>query len=230
MTGRALGRSVAVGAVFAALSSAAPTALAADPAPPTAPPPTEIYARERPTSRTFYGWQILASGGVGGAVAAASVAFTQSPLKSFPSAFGFIVGMPLYAIGGPATHWTHNDFQKGLISLSGNFVLPLTGGLIGQSVNCGAPDDAPNCGTRGFFGGFAIALLAAPLLDAVILGWEDIPDDDPEGPPVPKPVSSEDGAPLRRSATSRRVPSFTMAPAWNVGPKGEFGIGVSGRF
>ncbi|MET0594303.1 MAG: hypothetical protein ABW133_16495 [Polyangiaceae bacterium] len=222
MTGRAWGRWVAVGAVFAALSGVVSPALAAEP---VAPPPTEIFARERPTTRSFYGWQILASGGVGGAVAAASVAFTESPLKSFPSAFGFIVGMPVYAIGGPATHWSHGDFSKGLISLSGNFALPLAGGLIGQSVHCGSPDDASNCATRGFFGGFAIALLTAPLLDAVILGWENIPDDDPEGPPVPKPEAG--GAPARRAA---RASHFTMAPAWNVGPRGEIGIGVSGRF
>jgi hypothetical protein len=212
--------------VLSALSASAPTIHAAG-----APgdPPAEIFARERPTTRSFYGWQILASGGVGGLVAAASVVLTDSPLKSFPSAFGFIAGTPLYVLGGPATHWTHGEFKKGLLSFGGNFVLPLAGGFIGQAINC-APNDSDNCGARGFFSGLAVALVTAPVLDALVLGWEDIPDDDPESPVASPPVqaSTEAAKALRRGV--RAAPSFTMLPAWNLGPKGEVSFGVMGRF
>ena len=91
----------------------------------------------------------------------------------------FVIGMPFYALGGPATHWTHGDFQKGLISLGGNFALPVLGGFIGQGVGCAPSDAAVDCGNRGFLTGFGIALVTVPIIDALVLGWEDIPDDDP---------------------------------------------------
>ena len=51
------------GAGAMVLFLAAP-ALAADP--PKAPPPAELVPKVRPSTRVFYGWQILATGGVGG--------------------------------------------------------------------------------------------------------------------------------------------------------------------
>ena len=189
---------------------------------------TEIVALERPATRSFYGWQILATGEVGGVVAAAATVIPDSPLKTLPSTVGFLLGMPFYALGGPATHWTHGEFHKGLISLGGTFALPVLGGFIGQGVRC-APADAPSdCGASGFFTGFAIALVTAPLIDALVLGWEDIPDDDPE-PTAAPPAPRVSGAARRRS---RATPAarFTMIPAWSVGPKGELAFGVAGRF
>jgi hypothetical protein len=103
----------------------------------------------------------------------------ESPLKTIPSTFGFLFGMPLYIMGGPATHWTHGEFEKGLISLGGNVVLPVVGGFVGQGIRC-APSDAPDdCGARGFFTGFAIALVTAPVTDALVLGWETSPTTTP---------------------------------------------------
>ena len=152
----------------------------------------------------------------------------DSPFKTFPSTFAIIVGVPLYALGGPATHWTHGAFEKGLISLGANIVFPLAGGLIGQSVHC-APSDAPvNCGIRGFSTGFAIALVTVPVFDALLLGWEDIPDD--EAPSVLRSaMPSGEVAEVRRVRRPRAV-SFSMAPAWNIGPRGELAFGFAGRF
>jgi hypothetical protein len=190
--------------------------------------PTEIVARERPSTRSFYGWQILATGEAGGVVAAAATVLTDSPLKTLPSTVGFLVGMPFYVLGGPTTHWTHGDFNKGLVSLGGNFALPIVGGFVGQTVRCG-PSDAPeDCGARGFFTGFAIALVTVPLVDAFVLGWEDIPDDDPVvsvGAPL-----ADGAAPASRAWRGRRAAHFTMTPAWSFGPRGELAFGVAGRF
>ena len=179
----------------------------------------EITARERPVTRSFYGWQILATGEVGGILAAAAIVLPDSPLKTLPSTVGFIVGAPLYLLGGPATHWTHGEFQKGLISFAASFALPIMGGFVGQAVRC-APDDAEiNCATRGFVTGASIALVTVPVVDAFVLGWEDIPADDPL-------VSA--GA--RARPASKAQPRFTMTPAWLIGPKGAFEVGVVGRF
>jgi len=152
----------------------------------------------------------------------------DSPFKTFPSTFAIIVGVPLYALGGPATHWTHGAFEKGLISLGANIVFPLAGGLIGQSVHCAPPDAPVNCGMRGFSTGFAIALVTVPVFDALLLGWEDIPDD--EAPSVLRSaMPSGEVAEVRRVRRPRAV-SFSMAPAWNIGPRGELAFGFAGRF
>jgi len=196
-------------------------------------PEGEIVARERPTTRSFYGWQILATGEAGGIVAAAALVLPDTPLKQAPSIVGFLVGMPFYALGGPATHWTHGSFEKGLISFGANVVGAIAGGLIGGALGCGQ-SDAPNCGTNGFYTGFSVALVTVPIADALILGWEDIPEDDP----LPSPVSpgskasagrsfAEERAPARKLAHS---PQFSMTPAWSLGPRGELAFGVSGRF
>ena len=210
-------------ALGASVATVAAPARAAEPAP----APTEIVARERPTTRSFYGWQILASGEVGGVVAAAATVLPDSPLKDVPSTVGFLFGMPVYVLGGPATHWTHGDFTKGLISLAGNFVGPLVGGLAGQSIRCGASDAPGDCGARGFFSGFAVALVTVPLVDALVLGWEDLPDDDVTsvvaGPPSSHVASR---APVRRSPAA----PFMVVPTWGVGPRGDVSLGVAGRF
>ena len=180
---------------------------------------TEVVARERPTTRSFYGWQILVTGGAGGVLAAASFALPDSPLKTLPSAFGFVIGAPLFVLGGPATHWTHGAFEKGVISVGANLALPVVSGLVGQSIRCSPSDAADNCGTRGFVTGFAIALVTVPIVDALVLGWENIPDED----------SGMTG--VARSRSASKPPSrFTMTPTWRLGPKGAFEVGVVGRF
>jgi hypothetical protein len=127
--------------------------------------------------------------------------------------------MPLYALGGPIVHWSHADFTKGLISFGGNATFLVSGGLIGQSVRCSKEPDSANCGERGFFSGLAVAILIAPLLDAAVLGWEEVPVDMYTG-----------GGGRRLGAQGPARIGWTVAPTWNVGPRGAFQIGVSGSF
>lgn len=234
-TASRLRRCTALLASFIVLSVLATAARAADPVTDqlhAAPHPDgslEITARERASTRTFYGWQILATGEAGGVVAALAMVLPESPLKTLPSTAGFLVGMPFYVLGGPATHWTHGDFQKGLVSLGGNFALPVVSGFIGQGIRC-APSDAPiDCGTSGFIGGFAIALATVPLVDALVLGWETTTDDDPvmrvDAQPTDAPTAR-----ARRDSRLARASRVTIVPAWSVGPKGDVSLGFSGRF
>lgn len=224
-TFREVGWRIALALAVGAASTSPSSARAA--APP-AEAPTEMVARERPATRSFYGWQILATGEAGGVVAAASAVLPDSPLGTLPATMGFLVGMPFYALGGPATHWTHGDFDKGLISLAGNFALPIVGGFVGQAIGCAPSDASENCGTRGFLTGFAIALVTVPLVDALVLGWEDIPDDDPAvnvGPPEGSGRAAMSSTPARK-----RAAHFKMVPAWSFSPHGVLAFGVAGRF
>jgi hypothetical protein len=182
--------------------------------------PAELSPKQRSTAKTFYGWQILATGEVGSLMAASSVLLPPSPLGGFPATVSFIVGMPIYTLGGPIVHWTHGNFNKGLISFGGNVGFFFVGGLSGQAIRCAKTNPAPNCGERGFFTGFAIAILIAPVLDAAILGWEDVPFDD-----------FTDGQVLGGTSRPRaHRTTFSLAPTWSVGPRGSIEVGVSGRF
>jgi hypothetical protein len=120
-----------------------------------------------------------------------------------------MVAMPLYALGGPAVHWTKGDFSRGIVSFAGNVVFPVVGGFIGQAMKC-APSNAPvDCGGLGFFKGFGVGLIAAPVVDAIVLGWEDVPVD---------------------YIGRRAEPHVSVAPSWSIGPRGSFELGLSGRF
>jgi hypothetical protein len=180
---------------------------------PAASQPEELFPKQRPSTKTFYGWQILATGEVGSVLAAASVLLPERPLGSLPSSFGFVTGMPIYALGGPIVHWNHGNFTNGLVSLGGNVVFGLGGGLIGQSVRCDKEPQSANCGERGFFTGLVVAALIAPVLDAAILGWEEVPLDEF----------------ARRHAPATGL-ALAPVPTLSLGPRGAFELGLSGRF
>jgi hypothetical protein len=177
----------------------------------------ELVAREHPTRKVFYGWQILATGEAGAAVVAASVFLPSKPLDSFFSSGGFVIGMPTYLLAGPVIHWSHDNFQKGLISFASNSAFALIGGFVGKSVRCSG-NDVPDCGSTAFFRGVGVGALVAPLLDSVILGWEYVPVEDV--------VNGEVASRAKRSPTS----AFAWAPTWAMGPRGSFSLGVAGRF
>jgi hypothetical protein len=182
--------------------------------------PEVLVPKQRASTRTFYGWQILATGEVGSLLVAGSVFLPDNPLGSFPASVAFIAGAPTYALGGPIVHWSHQDFTKGLISFGGNIAFGVVGGLIGQSVRCKKEPDSDNCGERGFFDGLAVGSLIAPVLDAAILGWEE------------EPIYDYAGGGSRRlsDATRKPQPAFSVAPSWNLGPRGSFTLSLVGRF
>jgi hypothetical protein len=178
--------------------------------------PADLVPTQPATRKSFYGWQILVSGGAGGLLGASAIFLPDRPLASLPATATFMVAMPVYVLGGPAVHWSHGDFTRGLVALGGNVLFPLVGGFVGQAVRC-HPRDAPvDCGGLGFFTGFGIGLLTAPLVDAIALGWEDIPVE-------------YIGALGQRSAGRHSTPRISIAPAWKFGP-GTIELGLSGRF
>jgi hypothetical protein len=157
-----------------------------------------------PTEKSFYGWQILATGGLGGALVAASMGLPDRPFTGVWATAGFAVGLPFYIFGGPATHWTRGNFSKGLLSVGANLAIPSAAGIVGASI---VQDDR----TPGFAHGAAVGALVAPVLDALILGWEDVP------------VDNATGHPGRSTAT-------TVFPVIDVCAGGGVLWGVSGAF
>ena len=127
---------------------------------------TEII--RAPTEKSFYGWKILLTGELGGMLAAASLALPDSPIGSTPASVSFIVGAPLYAFGGPIVHWTQGYFTKGLLSAGANIAVPLVAGLAAMGTSSESH-------TRGFARGAAVGMLIVPIIDALVLGWEDVP-------------------------------------------------------
>jgi hypothetical protein len=173
--------------------------------------PLELVPRQVPTIRVFYGWQILASGEVGGVLAAAAIVLPNSPTNTPAATFAFLFGVPAYVLGGPLVHWSHGDFDKGLVSAGANIVGPIAAGLIGGRVRCGQSNHPRDCGARGFFAGMAVALVTIPIIDAFALGWEEVRADEVTG----------------RTAPPRS--GVAVTPMWQVGPR-SMTIGATGRF
>jgi hypothetical protein len=215
--GLALGAITVAGPARAADGQVGGRTLPADLAPGE---PSVLVPRERPTRRSFYGWEILAFGESGALLAAGSVLLPDKPLGSVPATIGFVVGMPVYALGGPVVHWQHGEFHKGLIAFGGNVAFPLIGGFVGRGVRCGESNAPIDCGSRGFLAGFAIGALIAPVVDAIALGWEDIPLEDV--------VTGGDIEHRRRRPTPSTA--FSISPTWSIGPRGSVELGVVGSF
>jgi hypothetical protein len=207
-------RGLAIGIVgFSTVLLPGAPALAAEP--PKAAQPAELVPKVMPTTKSFYGWEILATGEVGAVLAAAGVLIPGKPLDSVPATAAFVVGAPLFVIGGPVAHWTHGDFTKGMISFSGNAVLPLIGGFVGHGIACSGSNPSDDCASRGFFTGMVVSAMVVPVIDAIALGWEDVP--------VSEARARETQVALRS------VRGFSIAP-WSSWGAGGFRIGVSGGF
>jgi hypothetical protein len=162
-------------------------------------------ARRPPTQRSFYGWEIIGVGEIGALLTSASLVLPDRLLSTTPSTAAFIVGVPTFLLGAPIVHWSRDDFAKGIVSLSANAVLPVLGGVTGRTIACSG-EHADNCAYRGFGAGLALTAIVLPVVDALVLGWEDVPLEEP--------------ATVARSGA--RVPSVVMVP----GPVGQGGLEV----
>jgi hypothetical protein len=168
-------------AVAIALATAVHAPLASAQA--SATPSGMIEAHPPPTRRSFYGWPIVGVGEVGAMLTSAALVLPDQLLTTTASTAAFIIGVPTFVLGAPIVHWSHGDFEKGIISVAANVTLPLIGGATGRAIACSG-EHAPDCGYRGFGAGLAITVLVIPLVDALVLGWEDVPAD--EGAAAPR--------------------------------------------
>lgn len=187
--------------------------------------PQQIEGVRPATQSSFYGWQILVVGGASGLVTAASLVLPEKPFDSFLSVAGFVIGVPTYGLAGPIFHWSHGQFEKGLLSFGLNVASPLLGLAIGPQVSCGA-NDSSDCADKGQVAGAAVGFLVAPVLDGLLLGWEEVPVDYIGRTPM-QPASHR----MAGRFQPRGLPAgFTLTPYMAVRPEGRTDLGVWGRF
>jgi hypothetical protein len=163
------------------------------------------------TERWFYGWPILAVGETGALLTSASLVLPDHLLGTSASTVGFIAGVPAFVLAGPIVHWSHDDFAKGVISLSANLALPVISGFVGRSIACSGDADE-GCAYHGFGAGFAVAALLLPIADALLLGWEDVPVDE-----------------TAQARPSRQL-GATIVPRFVLSRTGALELGVGGTF
>lgn len=138
--------------------------------PPNATPHDEVTTESTSSGpkQRFYGWQniLVAYGGV--AIAASAVGGHELGVT-------FGVGVGIYGLGGPIVHLAHGYPGRAVGSLMINAALPALGLLIGGSAShcTGHEECNPDFGPA--IAGVTLGMLAAPLLDAFLMGYEDEP-------------------------------------------------------
>lgn len=135
----------------------------------------------------WYGWQILVVDGAADALAIATVATHRG--GTYPTTLaGYSLAAGGYLFGGPIVHAVHGHGWRTLGSLGLRVGAPLGGALLG--LLGGAVGTRPSGVDEGglatiFLGvvGLSVGVIAAQVLDPVLLGSEDVPQ------PQPAPVT-----------------------------------------
>ncbi len=177
----------------------------------------EIVAKPFATRRAYYGWQIVAIGGTGGLLAGASLVLPKLPFDTLPSVAAFVIGAPTYGLAGPVVHWSRGYLEKGLISFVANIGIPVLAGGVWATLHCGR-EHVQGCSGDGWARGAALGMVLAPVLDGLILGWEDAPVD----------YIGHDDRGLPRGGPWAIGPSFL--PHVVLGPGPVVGLGVTGLY
>jgi hypothetical protein len=131
-------------------------------------------APEPPTERRFYGWQNIVVGYAG----AGSMFATIKTGSTLP-----ILGFGVYALGGPVVHIVHGQYTRAAGSLVINVLTPLLLGAVAHSLDKPCATSANSSENRdcnidsmsAVITGFAIGMVAAPLIDGLAMGWEERP-------------------------------------------------------
>lgn len=124
-----------------------------------------------PVHEQWYGWQTLLVDLAGLAVGLIELGGNSdgSPL------FGGV-----YFLGGPIVHFAHGHVGRGFGSLVLRLLMPLPGVLVGAaaSLGCAERGDEP-CTNAPIVIGGGLGMLGAIIINAAVLAYEDVPDEDP---------------------------------------------------
>jgi hypothetical protein len=136
--------------------------------------PTQVDTR-----RQWYGWQTLSADGaaLGFLTLGSALASDDDSDSGHTGIDSFVVvGVGMYALGGPIVHAAHQNWGAAAASLGLRVGLPLAGILIGSGVDgCGAKRDPDVCGAVGPAFGALLGIGAAIAIDAAALGYEQVP-------------------------------------------------------
>jgi hypothetical protein len=122
----------------------------------------------------WYGWQSLSTDGASLLLLVAAGAASDSKGKASDiMAYGAVGG---YLLGGPATHLLHDSPSRGAGSLGLRLGLPIAFGFIGSSLER-CSEDFDLCGVPGAIVGGVLGIATAVVLDASVLGYDEVPLD-----------------------------------------------------
>jgi hypothetical protein len=122
----------------------------------------------------WYGWQSLSTDGA--ALLLLIAASASSDLKSDVSSVLGYSSLGVYLLGGPVTHFAHDNPGRGLGSLALRAGLPIAFGTIGYyGEDCSGGDDYDLCGIVGALLGGVLGIATAVTVDAAVLGYEEVP-------------------------------------------------------
>jgi len=118
----------------------------------------------KPQPRRWYGAPIL----IGDAVAYGSIALAANVDEMASGALP--VGIATFLLAGPITHAVHGQWGRMGLSVASRTLLPFTGFLLGTP-GCTADTDC----TDSLAGGAIAGMLAATIVDSVVLPYEPVP-------------------------------------------------------
>jgi hypothetical protein len=124
--------------------------------------PAYIDYTVMPGEESWYGWQILISGGASFLVLGLAV---EAPEIGYVSLAG-------YLLGGPIIHTLHGSGLKGLQSLGINLLVPALSALAGFGIGAAREEGFVALGSTLI--GASVGVLGALLVDSFVLAYEPV--------------------------------------------------------
>jgi hypothetical protein len=136
------------------------------------PEPEQVRDAAPATREHWYGWQSLSVDGASLLLLIAAGAASDSGDDEIANvmAYGALGG---YLLGGPVTHFAHDNPGRGLGSLALRAGLPFAFGAIGSKLESCEGGDF--CGVSGAVVGGMLGIASAIAIDAAVLGREEVP-------------------------------------------------------
>lgn len=121
----------------------------------------------------WYGWQSLSTDGAALLLLIAAGA-SSDQRNHLPDVLAYgAVGM--YLLGGPVTHFAHDNPGRGLGSLALRAGLPIAFGALGYNLeDCSGDENYDLCGFPGALVGGVLGIGSAIAIDAAALGFEEV--------------------------------------------------------
>lgn len=148
---------------------------------------TEVPPKALPTKK-WYGAPMLVTDLTALSLFAAGFATTAAPLDPVldVGSIAMFTGLGAYVLGGPIIHFTNNRVKNGFASLGLRVVAPIGGMGSGGFIGAAAVLATTECEEKGWcilggfvYGGligFAVGMVAAPIIDSTFLAYRPIPN------------------------------------------------------
>jgi hypothetical protein len=160
--------------------------------------------------RTWYGWQILVSDAASAATFLAGAKIDSSGVVG--------LGVAGYLAGGPAIHFGHGSFARGMASLGFRVGAPIGGALIGGLIVAAFTNNSSTSNSAfvpawvvGAAFGFSIGVISAPILDATLLAYDQKHSPDTASRTPAPTLRLAPVAGLPRDANGHTVPTVGVA-------------------